>query len=64
MKRQEIALPWMDANVPETNERCLSLKLNLTQFALDNMLNAQQQNTLFARYCALCIFELFFFFTK
>jgi hypothetical protein len=36
MKRQEITLPWFDANAPAPNERCLSLKLNDAKFTLDD----------------------------
>jgi hypothetical protein len=35
VKRQEISLPWADGNSPGASERCLSLHLNSTNFALD-----------------------------
>jgi hypothetical protein len=37
VKRQEILLPWADENPPEVNQSCLSLNLNNSQFALDDV---------------------------
>jgi hypothetical protein len=36
VKRQELSsLPWADGNSPEANERCLSLNIKDSKFALD-----------------------------
>jgi hypothetical protein len=35
VKRQEISLPWADANPPEAKERCISLNTKESKFALD-----------------------------
>lgn len=35
MKRQEIMLPWADESKPTVTERCLSVTLNKSTFALD-----------------------------
>lgn len=37
MKRQEITLPWADSNPPNANERCLTLDLKDSKYALDNV---------------------------
>jgi hypothetical protein len=46
VKRQEITLPWADANPPELNQSCLSLNLNNSQFALDDVECAAQKHVL------------------
>jgi hypothetical protein len=35
VKRQEISLPWADADPPDAKQRCLSLNIKDSKFALD-----------------------------
>jgi hypothetical protein len=35
VKRQDISLPWVDGTPPEAKERCLSLNIKESKFALD-----------------------------
>jgi hypothetical protein len=46
VKRQEISLPWANANPPLQNQSCLSLNLNNSQFALDDVECADQKHVL------------------
>jgi hypothetical protein len=46
VKRQEIMLPWADANPPEVNQSCLSLILNNSQFALDDVECAAEKHVI------------------
>jgi hypothetical protein len=46
VKRQEILLPWADANPPDLNESCISLNLINSQFALDDVECAAQKHVL------------------
>jgi hypothetical protein len=46
VKRQEILLPWADANPPELNQSCLLLNLKDSKFALDDVECAAQKHVL------------------
>jgi hypothetical protein len=46
VKRQEISLPWADANPPELNQSCLSLNLKNSQFTLNDVECAAQKHVL------------------
>jgi hypothetical protein len=53
VKRQEISLPWADANPPEMNKSCLSLNLNKSQFALSDVECVAQKHVLCEVNCIL-----------
>jgi hypothetical protein len=46
VKRQEILLPWANTNPPELNQSCLSLNLNNSQFALDDVECAAEKHVI------------------
>jgi len=48
VKRQEISLPWVAGIVPEAKQRCLSLNIKDSKFALDYV-ECKAENTQFAR---------------